>query len=77
MGVSTQPLKAIRESVIEAELVKRVTALGGIADKVQVIGRRGFCDRLVVLPHGRIFLVECKRPRGGRLSPHQKAAPGP
>ena len=51
--------------------MRRVEALGGVADKVQVIGRRGFRDRLIVLPGGRIRLVEVKRPRGGRLSPHQ------
>ena len=60
-----------KESVIERALVARVRALGGVADKVQVIGRRGFPDRLIVLPGGRIILVECKRPRGGRLSVHQ------
>ena len=61
-----------KESVIEQQLVDRVRALGGVADKVRVDGRRGFCDRLVVLPGGRIILIEVKRPRGGRLSPHQK-----
>jgi hypothetical protein len=25
------------------------------------------------LPGGRVIFCECKRPRGGRLSPHQKA----
>jgi len=60
-----------REHLVEAELVARVRAMGGLAEKVQVIGRRGFFDRLVILPGGRIFFVEVKRPRGGRLSPHQ------
>jgi hypothetical protein len=60
-----------KENVIERALVARVRQLGGVADKVQVIGRRGFCDRLIVLPGGRVIFVECKRPRGGRLSPHQ------
>jgi hypothetical protein len=63
--------RGIRENLVEAELVARVRAMGGRADKVQVIGRRGFFDRLVILPGGRIFFVEVKRPRGGRLSPHQ------
>ena len=64
-------VKGVRENVIEVELVRRVNALGGVAEKVTVIGGRGFFDRLVVLPGGRIFFVECKRPRGGRLSEHQ------
>src|SRR6478609_6738751 len=66
------PVKpGIRETVVEEALVKRVEALGGSAEKVRVIGRRGFFDRLVVLPGGRVVFVECKRPRGGVLSEHQ------
>ncbi len=53
--------------------MRRVEALGGVADKVEFVGRRGFCDRLVVLPGGRVIFVELKRPRGGVLSPHQRA----
>jgi hypothetical protein len=63
--------RGIRENLVEAELVARVLAAGGLAEKVRVIGRRGFFDRLVILPGGRIYFVEVKRPRGGRLSPHQ------
>jgi Holliday junction resolvase len=61
------------ESAVERELCDRVTTLGGLCIKMQASGRRGFCDRLVVLPGGRIHFVELKRPRGGRLSPHQTA----
>ena len=61
-----------RESAIEAELVRRVEAAGGRCEKVQVIGRRGFFDRLVVLPGGRVIFVELKRPRGGRWALHQQ-----
>jgi hypothetical protein len=59
------------ESRVETELVMRVRAAGGIAEKVTVIGRRGFFDRLVVLPYGGVFFVECKRPVTGRMSAHQ------
>jgi len=62
----------VKEESIERYLCERVKALGGIAEKVTVIGARGFFDRLIVLPGGRIVLAECKRPRGGRLSPHQR-----
>lgn len=41
---------AMRESTIEAYLVKRVKALGGECVKIQFIGRRGAPDRLVMLP---------------------------
>ena len=61
-----------KESAIELELVEHVRALGGRCEKVQVIGARGFFDRLIVLPGGRIIFAELKRPRGGRLSAHQK-----
>jgi len=60
-----------KESAVERELVARVLALGGRCDKVQVIGQRGFFDRLIVLP-GRIIFAELKRPRGGRMTEHQK-----
>lgn len=61
------------ELSVENYLVAQVGALGGICEKVQVVGRRGFFDRLVVLPHGRVLFVEVKRPRGGVMSPHQKS----
>jgi len=64
-------LANIRESAIERELCERVKAAGGRAEKVNVIGRRGFFDRLVILPGGRVIFVECKRPRGGRVALHQ------
>jgi hypothetical protein len=60
-----------KENAVETELVKRVRALGGRAEKVTVLGTRGFFDRLLVLPGGRIIFAECKRPKGGRLSAHQ------
>jgi hypothetical protein len=65
------PATVPREAAVERELVRRVRALGGLCEKVRVAGRRGFFDRLVVLP-GRVIFVELKRPRYGRLSPHQK-----
>lgn len=61
------------EAFVESELTARVLAAGGICDKVAALGRRGFFDRIVVLPPGRVVFVETKRPRGGRLSAHQKA----
>jgi hypothetical protein len=60
-----------RENSVEEELVRRVRALGGRCEKMSMKGRRGFFDRLVVLPGGVIWFVECKKPVGGVLSPHQ------
>ena len=59
------------EALIESALVLSVERAGGIAEKVRVIGRRGFFDRLVVLPGGRVVFCEVKRPRGGVFSIHQ------
>jgi hypothetical protein len=63
----------ILESAIEKYLRIKVVEAGGVCEKVQAIGGRGFFDRIVVLPGGRIYLVEVKKPKGGRLSPHQRA----
>jgi hypothetical protein len=59
------------ESSVETYLVQRVRALGGRCEKVHTIGRRGFFDRLVVLPGNVVLFVECKRPKGGVVSAHQ------
>jgi hypothetical protein len=61
------------ESTVESYLVEQVQLRGGIAEKVRTIGTRGFFDRLILLPGGKIVFCEVKRPRGGRLSPHQAA----
>ena len=77
----------MRESDIEAHLVKRVKAEGGEVRKIQWIGRRGAPDRLVLLPL-RVFdwcdmgerpyprqpeaiWVELKAP-GKKPEPHQE-----
>ena len=61
----------VKENVVERELRERVEALGGECIKVTVLGRRGFFDRLVVLPGGRVIFVEVKRPRRSRTTTHQ------
>lgn len=50
----------MRESLIEAHLVRRIKALGGIADKFTSPGKRSVPDRLVTLPNGVIIFVELK-----------------
>jgi hypothetical protein len=59
------------ESIVEAYLVKRVAELGGVAEKTTALGSRGYFDRTVVLPGGRVIFCELKKPKGGRLSPQQ------
>ena len=60
------------ESMVEKFLVDEVERRGGRCEKVRVIGSRGFFDRFVALPGAFVALVELKRPKGGRLSPHQR-----
>jgi len=60
------------ESAVEKFLVEEVARRGGKCEKVRTIGTRGFFDRLIALPIGWIALVELKKPKGGRLSPHQR-----
>lgn len=61
----------VLELSVENYLVKQVeTVLHGVALKGDVPGRR-FLDRILILPEGVTVYVECKRPKGGRYSPHQ------
>jgi hypothetical protein len=66
-----KPPLNVKEENIERYFCEQVKIIGGIAEKVTVIGARGFFDRLAVLPGGKILLVEIKKPKGGRVSPHQ------
>lgn len=60
------------ESKVETYFVQRVEQdLGGVALKLEVKGRRGWPDRIAILPVGVTFYVELKAP-GGVLSRLQK-----
>ena len=52
----------MREHVVERELCNLCRAAGYWCVKLTVLGRRGFPDRMVLCPGGRIYFVECKRP---------------
>lgn len=60
----------VRESQIEAYLVKRVKAMGGEVRKVAFIGRRGAPDRIVFFPFSDVIWVELKA-TGKKPGPHQ------
>jgi hypothetical protein len=62
----------MKESDVEAYLVKRVAELGGEVRKVRWIGRRGAPDRFIFGPYWTPCFVELKRPRGGVLSAQQQ-----
>lgn len=61
---------ATLESRVERFLVDRVRLLGGMTFKIAST-TKGLPDRCVVLPGGRVYLVELKAATG-RLSPMQK-----
>lgn len=54
----------MRESDIEAHLVKRVKERGGIAYKFTSPSRRSVPDRICALPGNVIIFCELKRPGG-------------
>jgi hypothetical protein len=64
------------EQHIENYLVKRVEARGGKTKKIVAAGDNHWPDRLVADPVLGLFLVELKRPKGGRLSEGQKVRIG-
>lgn len=57
-----------RESNLERRFVKAVEKIGGKA--VKIFNRRGWPDRVVVLPGGRSVWVELKAP-GEKAKSHQ------
>jgi len=60
------------EEVVEDALVGGVEALGGFCWKLRMPWFTGVPDRLALLPGGRVFFVELKRPKGGKLSRRQE-----
>lgn len=60
------------ERDIERKLRRAVEAHGGRCLKWVCPGWGGVPDRIVLLPFGRIYFVETKRPKGGVVSALQK-----
>lgn len=64
------------EKDVEATLVRRVKALGGLCEKLTSPGRRSVPDRIITMPGGQIIFVELKRPGGkptdAQLKDHAK-----
>lgn len=60
------------EAVAEEYLRDAVVSLGGMCQKFVDPGRRGAPDRMVLLPDGRIYFVEMKRAKFGRIAPWQE-----
>lgn len=60
------------EKEIEKKLRDMVESRGGKCLKWVCPGWAGVPDRICLLPGGRLYFVETKRPRGGVLSARQK-----
>ena len=59
-----------RERNIESLLINEVGKIGGLCFKFNS-GVRGVPDRIVIY-NGRVYFLELKRPKGGRVSPLQQ-----
>lgn len=60
------------EKDIEKALGRMVGRHGGLCRKWVCPGWAGVPDRIVLMPHGRIYFVELKRPDGGTRSALQQ-----
>ena len=54
--------RGITEKEIEAKLVSFVKKAGGLAVKFWAISFVGFPDRIVLMPGGKVWFVEVKKP---------------
>ena len=52
----------MREKTIEAALVKRIKALGGLCEKFVSPNNPGVPDRLICLPNNTVIFCELKAP---------------
>ena len=60
------------EAELEKAVVNHVKAAGGLALKLILLNLRGFPDRTLIFPGGRIGFLELKHPSGcGRVSRNQ------
>lgn len=56
------------EKDVEEALRKMIKRHGGYCLKFVCPGWSGVPDRIILLPGGRVYFVETKRPKGGRAS---------
>jgi len=66
-------MQEIEESV-EQYLKRKVEQAGGECVKFSPENKRGWPDRIVILPCGHLIWAELKRPQGGRVSSAQLVA---
>ena len=61
-----------RESVVQLHLESECRKRKWFVRRIKYVGRKGCADDIVVAPLNRVFLVETKRPKGGRIKVHQE-----
>lgn len=61
----------VLESQVEQVFVDAMVTMGITTLKLNLVYNRGWPDRLIILPNGRVIFIELKRP-GGTLEPLQK-----
>ena len=59
----------MREISLEQRLIDAAKRFGGVALKGENVA--GFPDRIILLPGGRVYFIEVKRP-GGKMSDRQR-----
>ena len=57
-----------KEVDIDDYYIEAVSAAGGITKRIAYRGERGCSDHLTGFSSNRLFLVELKRPEGGRIA---------
>lgn len=60
------------EKVIEKHLVDEVKRIGGKAFKWESPGNNGVPDRIVIVPKGRVYFIELKKPKNSRTAAVQR-----
>ena len=60
------------EKEIEQKLRRLVTKRGGLCLKWVCPGWSGVPDRIILMPGARVYFVELKRPKGGKIGPLQQ-----
>jgi hypothetical protein len=70
MKQPTMKIRKPKENKVEGLVMTECLKRDFLCWKLAAIGRRGLPDRLVVGP-GFTAFVECKRPKGGKISPLQ------
>ena len=65
-------MRALLEKELERKLVRQVGAQGGLCMKWVCPGNRGVPDRIVLMPGGRVYFIEMKRPGKSKTDPLQE-----